>query len=216
MAQPSSRPTRLCRVRAGTDLLGASLDPELIHGWLASGSVVHRAIGCPQLADSCPGCQWIVESPVIQVTVSLATLLCDSDEPAELAGYGPIPPSMARAMASDRYGTWRRILIDPAGRVVDYGRRVYRPPAHLDRFIRARDHVCTFPNCHRQAVNCELDHVRPWTDDGETNQHNLVAVCARHHHLKHDAGWTNTYNPATGATSWASPTGHTYVNTAAS
>ena len=155
-------------------------------------------------------------APVIQVTVSLATLLGDSGQPAELAGYGPIPPSMARAMASDPNGTWRRILIDPAGRVVDYGRRVYRPPAHLDRFIRARDHVCTFPNCHRQAVNCELDHVRPWTDDGETNQHNLVAVCARHHHLKHDAGWTNTYNPTTGATSWTSPTGHTYVNPAAS
>jgi Domain of unknown function (DUF222)/HNH endonuclease len=148
----------------------------------------------------------------VQVTLSLATLLGLSSEPGELAGYGPIPPSMARALACDQNGTWRRIVTDPVGRVVDYGRRVYRPPAHLDRFIRARDQICTFPNCHRQAVNCELDHVIPWDDLGETNERNLVAACARHHHLKHDAGWTNHYNPTTGTTTWISPTGHIYIN----
>jgi hypothetical protein len=151
-------------------------------------------------------------APAIQVTVSLATLLGLSDHPGELAGYGPIPPAMARALASDPNGTWRRILTDELGRVIDYGRRVYRPPAHLDRFIRARDHICTFPNCHRQAITCELDHVIPWTDAGETNQHNLVAVCARHHHLKHDADWTNHHDPETGTVTWTSPTGHTYTN----
>ena len=151
-------------------------------------------------------------APVIQVTVSLATLLGLSDQPGELAGYGPIPPAMARALAADPNGTWRRILTDPLGKVIDYGRRVYRPPAHLDRFIRARDQICTFPNCHRQAVNCELDHVIPWDDRGETNQHNLVAACARHHHLKHDGGWTNNLNPTTGVVTWTSPTGHTYTN----
>ena len=142
----------------------------------------------------------------------LATLLGLSDQPAELAGYGPIPPAMARALAADPNGTWRRIITDPTGTVIDYGRRVYRPPAHLDRFIRARDQTCTFPNCHRQAVTCELDHVIAWDDGGETNQHNLVAVCARHHHVKHDGGWTNHYNPTTGAVTWTSPTGHTYTN----
>ena len=65
-------------------------------------------------------------------------------------------------------------------------------------------------------MNCELDHVVPWADGGETNQHNLVAACPRHHHLKHDAGWTNHYNPTTGAVTWTSPTGHTYTNPAAS
>ncbi len=84
------------------------------------------------------------QHPQILVTIPAGTLLGLGGEPAHLAGYGPIPDSMARELARD--GTWRRVLTDPAtGAVLDVGRRQHDPPADLDRFIRIRDGMCRFP-----------------------------------------------------------------------
>ena len=162
-------------------------------------------------ADPAPGSR-ARPAPAVQVTVGLATLLGADDEPAELAGYGPIPASMARRIAADPTGTWRRLVTDPLGKLIDYGRSRYEPPPDLDAYVRARDQTCTFPNCHRQATSCELDHVQPWSQGGETNEGNLIAACPRHHHLKHDGGWSNARDPNTGTVTWTSPTGNHYRN----
>ena len=162
---------------------------------------------------SVPGARsTVVEpKPLIQVVVGLSTLIGDSDEAAELAGFGPIPAALARRIASDPTGTWRRIVTDPIGRVVGYGRTRYKPPAELDQFVRVRDQQCTFPGCNRTAARAvELDHIRPWDEGGETEPDNLTALCARHHHLKHDGGWVNERDPSTGTVTWTSPTGHRY------
>jgi hypothetical protein len=135
-----------------------------------------------------------------------------SDEPAELAGYGPIPASMARELAADQTGTWRRLVTDPTGQLLDYGRTRYRPPKPLDDHVRARDQHCSFPNCPRQATTSELDHVIAWADGGMTNADNLIALCPRHHHAKHDGGWRVERDRFSGATIWSSPTGHKYAN----
>ena len=148
----------------------------------------------------------------IQVTVSLQSLLTVTDDPGELNGYGPIPASMARQIAANPNSTWRRLVTDPLDKIINYGRTRYEPPPDLDDYIRARDQTCTFPNCHRRAVTCELDHVQPWSQGGHTDRANLVAACPRHHHLKHDGGWTNHYDPNTGTTTWTSTTNHTYQN----
>jgi hypothetical protein len=113
---------------------------------------------------------------------------------------------------ADPTSSWRRLVTDPLGKLIDYGRDRDEPPPELANHIRARDQVCTFPNCHRRAISCELDHVQPWAQGGHTNTDNLIAACARHHHLKHDGGWTNHYNPTTGTTTWTSPTTRTYHN----
>jgi hypothetical protein len=90
------------------------------------------------------------------------------------------------------------------------GRTRYRPPKPLDEFVRARDQECAFPNCHRRAINCDLDHVRPWADGGETAAANLTPLCPRHHQMKHDNGWRISRDDTTGITTWTSPTGHHY------
>jgi predicted restriction endonuclease len=36
---------------------------------------------------------------------------------------------------------------------------------------------------------CEAHHVVPWQDGGPTDQHNLVLLCSRHHHVFHQPGW---------------------------
>jgi hypothetical protein len=92
----------------------------------------------------------------------------------------------------------------------DYGRTTYRPPANLTDHVIARDHTCTFPGCRRPARLCDLDHTEAWTDGGDTNSHNITALCARHHNAKHDARW-QVKRLRDGGSAWTSPTGHTYV-----
>ncbi len=69
--------------------------------------------------------------PVVHVSVALSTLLHLDDQAGEVAGHGPVPAVVARALAADPNGTWRRLLTDDTGQVLDYGRRTYRPPARL-------------------------------------------------------------------------------------
>ncbi|MFC4005385.1 DUF222 domain-containing protein [Prauserella oleivorans] len=48
----------------------------------------------------------------IFVYIDLASLVGLSTNPAELAGHGPLPASIARAIAFDPNSTWRRIITD--------------------------------------------------------------------------------------------------------
>jgi hypothetical protein len=124
--------------------------------------------------------------PAIQVTVAASTLLGHDEQPGDLAGHGPIPAAVARRLAADQTGTWRRLLTDPAtGQLLDYGHTTYRPPRDLADFVMARDQVCTFPGCRRRAHRCELDHRTPYQHGGPTNPENLAALCKRHHTGKH-------------------------------
>jgi hypothetical protein len=116
--------------------------------------------------------------PAIQVTVALSALLGCDNELGELAGCGPIPASVARRIAADETGTWRRLVTDPlTGQLLDYGRTTYRPPRDLAEFVMARDQVCTFPHCSRPAHRCHLDHRVSYTRGGGTSPDN-VARCA--------------------------------------
>jgi hypothetical protein len=79
--------------------------------------------------------------PQIAVVVPYSTLIGIDEHPAELAGYGPLPASVARRIAAE--GTWRRLLTDPAtGQLLDYGTTRYRPPQHLVDHVIMRDQTC--------------------------------------------------------------------------
>jgi uncharacterized protein DUF222 len=146
----------------------------------------------------------------VYLVVSADTIAGRTNVAAEMVGYGPIAPELARRLAAD--GTWQRILTDPATcDIVDIGRRRYRPPAALTEYIRARDQVCTFPTCAQPAIDCDVDHSTAFADGGETSAANLSVKCRRHHLLKHHAGWT-TIQHADGTVTWISPTGHRYDN----
>ena len=166
--------------------------------------VFARVLGDPSLPEQHG------QRPAIQVTVSIGTLLGCDDKPAHLDGYGVITADMARRLAADESGTWRRLVTEDTGQLLDYGRKTYRPPANLTDHVIARDQACTFPGCRRTARLCDLDHVEAWNDGGGTNSDNVAALCARHHNAKHYAGWRVKRRPD-GATEWASPTGLRYV-----
>jgi hypothetical protein len=152
--------------------------------------------------------------PSVQVTVALSTLLGLDEQPGELDGTGPIPASVARRIAADQTGTWRRLVTDELGKLIDYGRRNYRPPKDLADYVIARDRTCRFPHCNRRAARCEIDHRRSWECGGATCAFNLDLLCPRHHHGKHEAGWQPRRLP-NGDLEWTSPTGHVYVKEAA-
>jgi len=150
--------------------------------------------------------------PAVNITVALSTLLGLDDQPGDLAGHGPIPAPLARRIAADQTGTWRRIITDPVtGQVLDHGTTRYRPPRELTDYVTARDQQCVYPPCTIPASRCELDHREPAQQDGPTSAANLNPLCKRHHIAKHEAGWHVTRDDSTGDYAWTSPTGHIYI-----
>jgi hypothetical protein len=150
----------------------------------------------------------------VQITVSLDTLLGIAQEPAELSGYGPITAVSAREVAHSAGGVWQRLVTDPVtGELSDVGRTTYRPPAGLDRFVRARDGRCRFPGCGTPARLTDLDHTVPFPD-GPTSASNLAALCRHHHRLKHEGSWLVSQQEGA-ALVWRSPFGQV-VDTAPS
>lgn len=93
----------------------------------------------------------------VLVTMPLSTLIGADNQPADLAGYGPIDPITARTLAAG--GVWRRLVHDDlTGTVLDVGRTRYRPPADLAEHVRIRDRRCVFPGCTIPAEHTDLDH----------------------------------------------------------
>jgi len=150
----------------------------------------------------------------VNVTIDLPTLLGLCENPGQLAGYGAIPASVARALASD--GKWKRFITDPqTGALLDYGRETYQPPQALIDFLIARDRTCRFPGCRRSAALSDLDHAQGWEEGGTTSLDNLGALCRRHHQLKTHGGWS-IESRADGSCTWTSPLGKIYQTPARS
>ena len=150
----------------------------------------------------------------VNVTIDLPTLLGLNENPGQLAGYGAIPASVARALASD--GKWKRFITDPqTGALLDYGRETYSPPQALIDFLIARDRTCRFPGCRRSAALSDLDHAQSWEEGGTTSLDNLGALCRRHHLLKTHGGWS-IESRADGSCTWTSPLGKVYQTPARS
>ena len=144
----------------------------------------------------------------VNVTIDLPTLLGLAENPGQLAGYGAIPASVARALASD--GKWQRFITDPqTGTLLDFGRESYEPPQALIDFLIARDRTCRFPGCRHSAARADLDHAQRWESGGKTSPENLGALCRRHHRLKTHGGW-KLKSHSDGACTWTSPLGKIY------
>ena len=152
--------------------------------------------------------KWQGRKPAVQVSVALSTLLGCDEQPGELDGYGPIPAAMAREIAHDPSGTWRRIITDPLGRLIRAGTETYRPPAALREHVIAEHKTCTFYGCRRHACRGEQDHVIPWPNPPGTVAENMQPPCQRHHHLKHQTAW-KVKKRSDGVT-WIAPTGREY------
>ncbi len=161
--------------------------------------------------------------PVVRVTIPASALLGLDDAPGDLDGFGPIPAETARQIAQD--ATWQRLLTDPVtGILTDYSTTTYQPGKVLRATVEARDGNCMFLTCDTPAGRCDLDHIVPFDHDhdldpatlppgtpGQTRAQNLQPLCRKHHLLKTHAGWGAVRDPATGTTTWTTPTGRTHT-----
>jgi len=147
----------------------------------------------------------------VLVMVPVLSLLGATEEPAVLDGLGPIPASMARKLVADGAESFYRVLVDPRdGAPLEIGRKNYRLPETIKRWIRMRDGKCTFPGCTNHTPDNDTDHLKAWEHGGTTGTSNLGQLCPKHHRLKHHSQWTP--NPATNnePPGWTSPTGRHY------
>lgn len=143
----------------------------------------------------------------VQIVVPVLALLGCTEEPATLAGVGPIDADTARRLTGGAKG-WDRVLTHPiSGAVLTTDR--YRPGKHLTRALQIRDQHCRFPGCRIPVRNCDIDHTTDYAHGGETSDHNLAHLCRRHHTLKHASAWT-VVQKAGGILEWTSPTGRVY------
>ena len=147
----------------------------------------------------------------IQVTVAATTLAGFDDRPAELDGFGPIDPDIARDLAG-RNGGWSRLFLDPTGMVVETD--TYSPSEGMRRFLRARDQHCRFPGCRMPVRRCQIDHNHDHATGGRTSLSNLSHFCTGHHVLKHPDiderhRWTARQLPDR-SLDWVSPLGRHY------
>jgi hypothetical protein len=73
------------------------------------------------------------------------------------------------------------VTLDRAGRVLSLGstQRCFTPSQR--RAITARDGGCVIPGCTTPAGWCEVHHVIPWREGGDTHTDNGVLLCWGHH-----------------------------------
>ena len=55
--------------------------------------------------------------------------------------------------------------------------------------------TCGHPHCEVRFAACRIHHVDWWDHHGPTDLANLLPLCAHHHHLVHEGGWTLTLKP---------------------
>ncbi|HEY1617555.1 MAG TPA: HNH endonuclease signature motif containing protein, partial [Streptosporangiaceae bacterium] len=82
-------------------------------------------------------------------------------------------------------------------------------------YVVARDLTCRFPGCGQPAWRGDLDHTRPWDQDGLTCSCNLGPLCRHHHILKQHPDW-QLIQAEPGVFEWITPTGRVYTATPAS
>lgn len=129
----------------------------------------------------------------VAVTVDLPTLLGLRNEPIDINGVAKADIEQLRDLLERATDVrFRRLVLEPVThRVMDVGDRVYRPPAHIERHVKARDGCCQWPGgCDVPADRCDVDHMTPHESGGATSADNLLTLCRWHHLLKTFHGYT--------------------------
>jgi hypothetical protein len=130
----------------------------------------------------------------IDLVVSAETLLGDDDEPADVAGFGPVPASVARGLvhASPEQATRIRRLfrVDDTDHLVAMESTARNFDGLLREFITLRDQVCRTPWCGGRIR--AADHVRRAADGGPTSTYNGQGLCEDCNLTKETLGWRHT------------------------
>jgi hypothetical protein len=147
----------------------------------------------------------------LDLVMSDTALFGDSEEPAHLDGFGPVPAELARELITDactrRERIWlRRLYTSPGtGELVAMDARSRCFPTSLARFIRLRDQVCRTPWC--DAPIRHLDHDHAHHHGGPTSAVNGQGLCQACNHATQAPAWTARPSPSPSPSPGAGP-GH--------
>jgi hypothetical protein len=138
---------------------------------------------------------------------------------------GPLPPRTLRRLQDTLLRYAADVLSGPAGLAaflrtgllaaefpavslpLDVGAATSTVPAHLRRAVIARDRRCAFPGCRQRPAACQVHHIVPRSQGGQTALTGLILLCPFHHLIAvHRWGWTITLH-ADGTTTAVSPDG---------
>jgi len=151
------------------------------HGMMAGEALVELA-GANIDADNDPDRATVV----LHVTQPLAA----KEPQLTLIENGPsIPTPTAHRMTCD--ARCQVVLHTENGTVIGVGRTTRVIPMWLRRLVRGRDRGCRFPGCDR-TKHLHIHHIRHWSNGGPSDLDNLILLCARHHRLVHEHGWSIT------------------------
>jgi hypothetical protein len=155
-------------------------------GQIMADTLVERLTG-QQAAGDVP-----VEINLVMTDQTLLSAGPRRDEPAQLLGYGPVPPEIARDLVygpSAQVPRWlRRLYTAPdTGELVALESRRRCFTAGQRRYVQLRDRTCRTPWC--DAPIRHIDHLLPHADGGPTDVRNAAGSCAACNYNKDAPGW---------------------------
>jgi hypothetical protein len=122
----------------------------------------------------------------VVVHVDAQTLANEGDGLCELAEGPALAAETARRLSCDASIVE---LLERDGEPLSVGRMRRTVSTPLRRALAARDRGCRFPGCeNRRFVHAH--HAQHWSQGGETSLTNLISLCARHHRLVHERGYS--------------------------
>jgi hypothetical protein len=116
-----------------------------------------------------------------------ATALVEEDSSGKNKAKSDLPIESVRRLCCD--ASLVAVTEDEQGNPLKVGRkhRVVQPA--LRRALLARDKCCRYPGCsHTKWLDAH--HVMHWADGGETSLENTMLLCATHHRLLHEGGFS--------------------------
>lgn len=188
-----------------------SLDPVRGQGQIMADTLVERVTGV-SVAEAVP--------IGVNITISDEALLGAGDEPATVAGHGPVPAAVARRLISGAVSSGAKVLTRRlyrrcgSGALVGVESRSRLFPKGLAELIDLRDQTCRTPYC--DAPIRHHDHVVASARGGATSLDNGQGLCERCNYVKEAPGWNAVPVPGTDrhTVEITTPTGTVYRSTA--
>ena len=122
-------------------------------------------------------------------------------------GLAVPPETVRRALCNGRLTP---VILGTNGVPINVGRTQRTATRAQRRALRTMYRHCAYAGCDTLFDRCEIHHIDWFEHGGNTDLHNLLPLCSRHHHLIHEGGWTIHLAPDRTLTI-TRPDGHTHA-----